>query len=161
DDEPEVIRQQMEDTRANLTQKLEALEQQVVGTVQNTTEAVTQTVETVKEAVQGTVAAVKGTVGDTVDTVKETVGAVKDKLDLAACVQQYPWSAFGASVAGGYLIGRLLGAGPQTPSHRIGELHSRGEPFFAHGRTSANGGVRERVEVGVTNGKLPFIAPPE
>ena len=51
DDEPEVIRQQMEVTRSDLTQKLEALETKVVNTVENTTCAVTDTVTSVKEAV--------------------------------------------------------------------------------------------------------------
>jgi ElaB/YqjD/DUF883 family membrane-anchored ribosome-binding protein len=160
DDEPEVIRQQMEDTRANLTQKLEALEHQVVGTVQSTTEAVTNTVESVKEAVQGTVEAVKGTVTDTVDTVKETVSTVTEKLDLAACVRQHPWSSFGASVAAGYLGGLLVGGGRPGPARRISELHSHGEPYFAHGVASLDGG-RERTDVGRTNGKSSAAAPSE
>ena len=67
DDEPEVIRQQMEETRSALTDKIERLEHQVVGTVQNTTRAVNDTVENVKEAVQETVSTVKDTVSGTVE----------------------------------------------------------------------------------------------
>src|SRR5439155_3985836 len=71
DDDPEVIRHQMADTRSSLTDKIERLEQTVTAKVQTTTAAVTDTVESVKEAVQDTVQTVRGTVTDTVDTVKE------------------------------------------------------------------------------------------
>ena len=52
DHEPEeVIKQQMLETRASLTDKLETLEQQVAGTVHSAKAAVTDTVDSVKEAV--------------------------------------------------------------------------------------------------------------
>jgi phosphate uptake regulator len=73
DDSPEVIRLQMEETRASLSEKLETLEQQVVGTVQDARAAVTDTVETVKEAVH------------------ETVETVKDTFDIGAQMQRHPW----------------------------------------------------------------------
>ena len=50
EDAPEVIRQQMEDTRASLSEKLESLEQQVVGTVHDARDAVADTVQSVKDA---------------------------------------------------------------------------------------------------------------
>lgn len=100
-DEPEVIRQQMEETRSALTEKLETLENQVVETVQGATSAVTETVEKAKEAVQETVDTVKGSVQDTVETVKET-------FNVRRQTEQHPWLMFGSSVALGYLGGRLL-----------------------------------------------------
>jgi ElaB/YqjD/DUF883 family membrane-anchored ribosome-binding protein len=121
DDEPEVIRQQMKTTRSDLTQKIEALENQVVGTVQSTTQAVTDTVASVKEAVQETVSTVKDTVSGTVDT-------VKDALDVRGYVEQYPWASFGCAVAAGYVGGLLLGGG------RTAGLRSPGEPFVAPDR---------------------------
>jgi ElaB/YqjD/DUF883 family membrane-anchored ribosome-binding protein len=142
DDEPEVIRQQMETTRTDLTRKIEALENQVVGTVQNTTQAVSETVETVKEAVQETVSAVKETVSDTVGTVKETmadtVDSVKDALDLRGYVEQYPWASFGAAVAAGF-VGGVMIENSQRARRRIGELHSRGEIPTSQGRREFNG----------------------
>jgi hypothetical protein len=90
DDQPELIREQMEQTRASLTEKLETLEHQVVDTVQGATTAVADTVETVKDAVQ------------------ETVETVKDTFDVRAQVERHPWAMMGASVALGYLGGRLL-----------------------------------------------------
>jgi ElaB/YqjD/DUF883 family membrane-anchored ribosome-binding protein len=100
-DEPEVIRQQMAETRTALTDKLESLEQQVVDTVTETTSAVTDTVESVKEAVADTVTAVK-------DTVQDSVQAVKNTFDLPRQMNRHPWLVLGASVAVGYLGGRLL-----------------------------------------------------
>jgi len=99
--DPEVIRQQMEQTRTALTEKLETLENQVVETVQETTSAVSETVESVKEAVQETVCTVKESVSDAVDTVKHT-------FDLPLQVERHPWVMFGGSVAVGYLAGTLL-----------------------------------------------------
>ena len=52
DDDPEMIRHQMQETRSSLTDKIERLEQTVTDKVQSTTAAVTNTVESVKGAVQ-------------------------------------------------------------------------------------------------------------
>jgi ElaB/YqjD/DUF883 family membrane-anchored ribosome-binding protein len=103
DNEPEeVIKHQMLETRASLAEKLETLEQQVVGTVQSATNAVTDTVESVKEAVQETVEMAKSSVHETVEAVKET-------FDLPRQVRSHPWVMFGGSVALGYVSGCLLG----------------------------------------------------
>jgi ElaB/YqjD/DUF883 family membrane-anchored ribosome-binding protein len=97
DNEQEIIRQQMEDTRTALKEKLETLEHQVVDTVQGATEAVSDTVETVKETVE----TVKETVEETVENVKET-------FNLAKHVQEHPWPAFACATVVGFLGGRLL-----------------------------------------------------
>jgi len=96
-----MIRQQMEDTRAALVDKLETLEQQVVGTVSGTTAAVAETVASVKEAVQETVETVK-------ESVQEGVSSVRDAFDLSRQVDQHPWLFLAGSVALGYVGGRLL-----------------------------------------------------
>jgi ElaB/YqjD/DUF883 family membrane-anchored ribosome-binding protein len=102
DNEPEdVIKHQMLETRQSLAEKLETLEQQVVGTVQSATTAVTDTVETVKEAVQQTVETAKASVRETVDAVKET-------FDVTEQVRKHPWIMVGGSVALGYVAGRFL-----------------------------------------------------
>jgi len=144
-----VIRQQMHATRASLTDKLEALENKVVGTVEGATTAVSDTVNCVKEAVQDTVQSVKGSVRDTVDTVKETV-------NITHHVERHPWLMFGASVATGYIGGALLcNAAPSRRSAR-GVRHpdewgrgparlggaAAGESYVAH---QANGHRREAV----------------
>src|SRR5262245_52369843 len=66
DNESEVIRQQMEQTRSALTAKVELLEHQVVETVHGATAAVSETVGNVKDVVQETVQTVKDSVHETV-----------------------------------------------------------------------------------------------
>jgi ElaB/YqjD/DUF883 family membrane-anchored ribosome-binding protein len=98
---PEVIHQQMEETRNNLQAKLETLEQQVKDTVQEATEAVSDTVATVKDTVKETVETVKETVEETVETVKET-------FNLSRHVQEHPWPAFACATAVGFVGTRLM-----------------------------------------------------
>jgi len=93
-DKEKVLQQQMEETRASLTEKLETLEQKVVGTVEEATTVASDTVEAVKD----TVAAVN-------ETVKESVETVKDWFDIEAHVQNHPWLVVGGSVALGYCLG--------------------------------------------------------
>src|SRR5438128_4956014 len=108
DHEPEeVIKQQMVETRASLAEKLETLEQQVVGKVHCATSAVTDTVDSVKEAVQQTVELAKTSVHDTVD-------AVKDTFDIARHVREHPWLMVGGSVSVGFAAGCLLSHGRAT-----------------------------------------------
>lgn len=106
DNEPEMIRKQMEETRASLTEKLETLEHQMVDTVQEATSAVSGTVASVKDAV----AAVK-------ESVHETVASVKQTFDLRRQVDQHPWAMVGGSVVVGYLAGNLLS---RPEEHRNG-----------------------------------------
>jgi len=100
-DEPEVIRQQMHETRSALTEKLETLEHHVVDTVAEAQSAVVETVENVKEAVQETVDVVKG-------SVQEGVESVRKAFDLPHQVSEYPWLFVGGSVALGFLCGRMM-----------------------------------------------------
>src|SRR5438105_4518592 len=65
DQNPDVIRHNIEETRSALTDKLETLEHEVFGTVREATQAVSDTVENVKE-----------TVACTVENVKEKVEAM-------------------------------------------------------------------------------------
>jgi len=103
---------QMEGTRASLAQKLETLENQVVGTIQDATSTVSETVQQVKDAVTGTVETVKETVEGTVDSVKDTVqgtvDSVKETFDLRRQVENHPWLMFGGSFAVGFVAARLM-----------------------------------------------------
>jgi len=102
ENETELIRQQMLETRTALSEKLEALQEQVLSTVEGTTKTVTETVQTVQEAVQDTVSTVSESVQGTVETVKET-------FDISRQVEKHPWLMVGGAVAVGFLGGRLLG----------------------------------------------------
>lgn len=136
----EVIRAEMEETRTALTEKLEVLENQVIGTVQDARSAVSDTVETLKE----TVGTVKETVTDTVSAVKESVqegvATVKDWMDVRAHVDRHPWLMVGGSIATGYVVGALCDrfmegetasmtaamastAEPVRSEHRLGNGH--------------------------------------
>jgi len=93
DNELEVIRDEMEQTRASLADKLGALEEQVRETVSDATEAVSSTVEGVKEVVS--------TVSDTVDTVKE-------QFSLSKQFDEHPWLAMGVAVGAGFVAAQML-----------------------------------------------------
>jgi ElaB/YqjD/DUF883 family membrane-anchored ribosome-binding protein len=98
---PEEIRDQIEETRSDLTEKLEALEHKVMDTVAEARGAVADTVATVKQSVDSTVQAVQDTVHDTVDSMKHA-------LDLGRQVDRHPWAMLGGSLVAGYVLGCLL-----------------------------------------------------
>jgi ElaB/YqjD/DUF883 family membrane-anchored ribosome-binding protein len=98
DNELEVIRDEMELTRANLADKLGALENQVRETVSDATDAVSSTVEGVK---------------DVVSTVSETVESVTETFNVSKQVEQNPWMALGAAVATGFVAAQLFGGSSQ------------------------------------------------
>jgi hypothetical protein len=95
------LREEMEQTRTNLSEKLGTLEEKVVTTVEGATTAVADTVATVTDAVQGTVESVKKGVGGAVETVKET-------FNIPRQVERRPWAMFAGSVAVGFAAGKLL-----------------------------------------------------
>ena len=137
DNEPEeVIKHQMLETRASLAEKLETLEQQVVGTVQSATNAVADTVESVKEAVHETVEMAKSSVHDTVEAVKET-------FDLPHQVRARPWVMFGGSVALGYASGCLLGRVRSAAEKRYLEAAPSLSTLGAHPRGERDGGLAD------------------
>jgi hypothetical protein len=101
DHEAEHIHQQMMETRTALTEKLETLENQVFGSVQEATSAVSATVASVKEAVQETVGSLK-------TSVQETVHSVKESVNIKRQVDRHPWVMLAGSVALGYVGGRII-----------------------------------------------------
>jgi len=132
DDEAEVIRTQMLETRTSMTEKFEAIEDKLTSVVQDTAEsvtgavgAVTQTVDSVKDAVQDTMKSVTGAAEDAVESVREA-------FDIRRQVDRNPWLMLGGAVAvgfaGGLLLSRLLppassraagGAAPSLPREPI------------------------------------------
>lgn len=118
---PEEIERDMERTRESLTEKVAALETQVLGTIQTATNTISETVQTVRDTVTTAPTAVKETVQETVavvkDTVKEAVASVKDTItsfSLSGCIQNYPAAALGTSFAGGFALGYLLTGGKRS-----------------------------------------------
>ena len=129
--EPEVIRQQMVETRSALTEKLEMLEQQVTDTVQDTSAAVTDTVGTVKDAVQEAVQSVK-------ESVRETVESVKESFDVTRQVRNHPWAMVSGAMAVGFIGGLLL---PSSRRPRFDHLY--GPPPRGATKSTANGYVAD------------------
>jgi len=134
--DPDEIRQEIDVTRSSITTKLEALEEQVAGTVQNARDSVQETIDTVKDTVQETVSAVK-------ETVKETVSTVKDTFDLRLQVERHPWPMLGGSILAGFITGTVFhGMRRQRdmPMERLvshGETPQRAAPLAAREREEA------------------------
>ena len=99
---PEVMRQQIEETKSQLWEKLDTLECQVSEVVQSTSTAVSETVASVQE-----------TVSNVTDTVQESVQSVSNAFDLPLQVERHPWLAVGGSFVLGYLTCELLNAPPK------------------------------------------------
>jgi ElaB/YqjD/DUF883 family membrane-anchored ribosome-binding protein len=119
--EPEVIRQQMDETRSALTDKIATLEQQVVDTVQGASAGVLETVEVLKDAVQDTVQNVRDSVGETVDTVRDTF---RIEIQMA----NRPWTVIAISAGLGFVAGYLV-----TPPRRASRLAHGPEGFQRRG----------------------------
>jgi len=139
------LHEEIDKTRSDLTDKLQTLEDQVKGTILNTTDKVEQTIEQVTSTVQETVEQVKSTVNDTVEsaksTVNETVGAVRQTFDLEYQMQVRPWTMMAGSVCVGLLAGALVGR--QTRGRSLGEVASSGYRGVSQSLSSAGSAARE------------------
>jgi hypothetical protein len=106
DREPDVIRQQIDQTRESLTDKLETLE----GQVKQTVASVTEVVDTVKTKVEDTVQAVTS-------SVEHTVESVKNAFDIPEQVQRHPYAMTGGALLAGAAVGWFVGRQRHAP-HR-------------------------------------------
>lgn len=89
-DNAELIRQQMDATKSQLSDKLQQLELQIAETAQSTGTAVNATVEAVK---------------DTVETVQGVAQRFSNTFDVRRKISRHPWLTLGACAGLGYLIG--------------------------------------------------------
>jgi ElaB/YqjD/DUF883 family membrane-anchored ribosome-binding protein len=142
DKTPEQIQCEMSQTRESLTEKVAALESQVVGTVQNAADTFSGTVEAVKSLVTSAPGAVSDTVKQAAEAVSETM---KKTFDISGHVRDYPWASLGMSALAGCITGWLL-------SGRRGAIApSPGEPMPARlsppeaTRASAGHGVFDEL----------------
>jgi len=115
DKESDVIKHQMEHTRAALTDKLELLEHQVSDTVTGAAETVEKVRQTVQDTVSGaaeTVANMQHCIQDTVQTVRESVRetaeTVSETLDVSKQVERHPWAMMAGATAVGFGVGILV-----------------------------------------------------
>lgn len=93
DDNPDALRQQIDQTKDSLVGKLEALESKVAGTVQSASDTVSETVTAVK---------------NTVDSVVDKVQSAGEFFNIKAQAQRRPWAVFGTSVLIGCMASYLL-----------------------------------------------------
>ncbi|HET6572228.1 MAG TPA: DUF883 C-terminal domain-containing protein [Fimbriiglobus sp.] len=110
---PEVIEREMEATRTSLTDKVAALEQQVMGTIQNASDTVSNIVDTVKHVVPETLTSVKDTL---TESVEEVSARVRSAFDLSSHVREHPWAMVGGATALGFMTGLLVFRGRSEPS---------------------------------------------
>jgi len=115
DKSPNQIEREMADTRESITEKVAALESQVLGTIQTATSTVTDTVEAVKSLVTGAPSAVSDTVTQTVAAVKDSVRETIGSFSVSGCVRDNPMASVGASALVGFLTGLLLPGGRSRP----------------------------------------------
>jgi ElaB/YqjD/DUF883 family membrane-anchored ribosome-binding protein len=99
--EPDVIREQIEETRESLTDKIEALEGEFKGTIHEVTGAVEHTVDSVRSGVH------------------EGVESVKRFFDLPLHVRERPWLMLGCAACAGATAGYLLTRPPAPVSGAI------------------------------------------
>jgi ElaB/YqjD/DUF883 family membrane-anchored ribosome-binding protein len=174
-DETEVIRERMEETRTDLSDKIEQLENKVMGTVQDATTAVSDAVqsakdvvESVKDSVEGTVESVKDAVEGTVDsvnqTVHDTVESVRQTFDLPRQVGRHPWLMVGGAVAVGFVAGRLLNyvpAAARTTGRMAESLRPTAERFTSAAASTAGAVGAAASTAGSWLGTLESMFGPE
>jgi ElaB/YqjD/DUF883 family membrane-anchored ribosome-binding protein len=102
---PEQIEQQMLQTRESLTDKVSALESQVVGSVKTAADTLTGTVDAVKSLMDTAPAAV----GDSMKQAADAVGdKMKEVFDMSGHVQNHPWKSVAVSAVTGFITGLLV-----------------------------------------------------
>lgn len=97
DESPEVIRQQIELTKLQLTQNLGSLEHQVAETVQSSFSKVKNSVETVHETVETVATVIQG-----------AMQSVTNAFDIRRQIERHPWLVIGGSVVTGCLVVKYL-----------------------------------------------------
>jgi hypothetical protein len=123
-DQTEVkLREEMEETRSALSDKIETLEEKVVGIAEGATTAVADTVQAVQDVVHDTVESVK-------EGVEGTVATVKGIFDVRGHMDRHPWAMFAGSVAAGFAAGKLLPAWPSRDGSADGHARSSDAPAY-------------------------------
>jgi len=90
----------MDQTRSELSEKLETLENRVSESMQSTGAAVSDTMTSVRGAMQ----------------------SVSESLDFRLQVHRHPWISFGGAVALGYLAARLSARPAQSPAMSVATI---------------------------------------
>lgn len=126
-DTPELIQEQMKETKSQLSDKLESLEQQlhVADAVQTTRTAVAATAE----AVQATAATVSG-----------AMQSVSEAFDVRRQITQHPWVALGGAAALGYVAHQLMSEAQQKAAPPLDEAAALAEFAAVNGQAAEQQG---------------------
>jgi hypothetical protein len=119
------IRQDVDETRAAMTEKIEMIEGRVHETMEGAKSTIDSVMNNVKR-VQGTVEDAKVTIDSILDALKqtmdETAERVKYTTDLIEQVNQNPWIMFGSAILMGYVLSNAsregLSGSPQVQERR-------------------------------------------
>jgi ElaB/YqjD/DUF883 family membrane-anchored ribosome-binding protein len=106
------MREEIDSTRSDLADKLGALEDSVMGTVQSAQE----------------------TVEDSIQIAKDTVASVKRTFDIKHHVEQYPWPMVGGCVLAGLALGALFQKAWRRPNPTPDRLAGK-QPAYSPGPT--------------------------
>lgn len=107
---PEEVQRRIDQTKASLVEKLEALEEKASETVNATSETISETVDTVKEAVQ---------------SVAEKVQSAGEAMSLRYQMQQRPLWVLGGAITLGCMASYFLGG--SSKGRRAAEKDSNGD----------------------------------
>ncbi len=102
-DTPELLQEQMKETKSQLSDKLETLDQQL---------HLSQAVQTTTSAVNASVEAVQATAA----TVTSAMQSVSDAFDIRRQMSQHPLMVLGGAVALGYVAHQLLSQSQMKPA---------------------------------------------
>jgi ElaB/YqjD/DUF883 family membrane-anchored ribosome-binding protein len=137
------MRQEIDCTRSAMADKLEALENRVMGTVQNAQE----------------------TVEDSIQMARDTVATVKRNFDIKYQVERHPWAMVGGCFLAGLALGGLFLRGRrssrQAPNRRAGDETplTLPSPLRGEGRVRGAGSPRFFAEQR-SNDSVDTAAPP-
>lgn len=154
-DQNESIMKDMEATRSALTEKLEALEEQVLEKTKPVAEAVERVSEAaadIAEDVKDTVHGVKDTVHEVKETVAETVESVTSAFNVRQHAERHPWAAFSFAATAGCILGTVVGRAGRRTSRR--SITSSG-PRPRHGKGGGNGRAHVSEPVRQTDSPQP------
>lgn len=150
---PEEIEREMLSTRESITEKVAALESQVVGTVQNVAETINGTVDAVKSLVS----TAPNAVSDTVKQATASLGdAVRSTLDVTGHVRQHPWESVGASALLGCITAWLVFRDRPERSE-VSPLSAAAIPPAAAAAAPAAPGIFDEV-LGMISAKVKEVA---
>lgn len=102
------LRQEIDQKRDDAAAKIDQIEAKMQDTAQMAKDTVQDTVQTAKDAVD------------------DTVHKVKESVDLVKQVEERPLAALGAALAGGFLLGGVLGGGKDGRQGRSHDGYAAG-----------------------------------